>query len=36
MGADKRKTFRVIARAMLEAVGGIVVTVDGRPWFKLD
>ena len=36
MEADTRKTFRDIGRALIESVGGIAVTVEGAPWFKLN
>ena len=32
---ETRKVFRDVARVLMESVGGIAVTVKGRPWFKL-
>jgi hypothetical protein len=33
---DVRKTLNDIARALLEAVGGVTTDAKGRPWFKLN
>lgn len=33
---DKADTFRDIGRALIQSLGGAMVTVNGRPWFKLD
>ena len=30
-----KNTFADIARSLIESIGGIQVTVKGRPWFKL-
>jgi hypothetical protein len=30
-----RKVFRDLGRVLIESVGGIVVSVQGRPWYKL-
>jgi hypothetical protein len=35
MDDEGREVFRDIARLLLESVGGVDVTVEGRPWFKL-
>jgi hypothetical protein len=35
MADETRKVFRDIARLLTESVGGVAVTVQGRPWFKL-
>lgn len=32
---ETRKVFRDVARVLVESVGGIAVTVQGRPWYKL-
>jgi hypothetical protein len=35
MEDETRKVFRDVGRALIESLGGITVTVEGRPWFKL-
>jgi hypothetical protein len=32
---ETRKVFRDVGRVLIESVGGIVVTMEGRPWYKL-
>lgn len=32
---EARKVFRDVAGVLIESVGGITVTVQGRPWYKL-
>lgn len=36
MQHEVRETFRGVARVLIESLGDIVVTVPGRPWYKLD
>jgi hypothetical protein len=35
MKDETREVFRDVARVLIESVGGVTVTVQGRPWYKL-